>query len=110
MCGIVAYVGNKLCRQIVLDGLARNFLCCSQSQASAAREVSIHHDKVVLHLDDDVIAVTHALEVALAKPHAGDNLFYSVWLRFAIGKQQSNREQRHEERHDPEANVFHTTE
>ena len=41
----------------VLDRLRRNLLGVLHRQPRAAREIGIHDDEVVLHLDDDVVAV-----------------------------------------------------
>ena len=39
--------------------------------AGAAGEVGVHHDEVILHLDDGVVAVAEVGEISLAEPDAG---------------------------------------
>src|SRR5688572_17456484 len=58
----------------VLDRLRRNLLSVAYRQSGAAREVSIDDDEIILHLDNDVIAVARILYFALTEPHAGSNL------------------------------------
>ena len=60
----------------VLHRLGRNLLDIREGGPCPAGEVGVHHDQVVLHLDDDVVAVAEILQIALAEPDPRPDLLY----------------------------------
>ena len=65
----------------VLHRLAGEPFDIGQRGAGAAWKVGVHHDQVVLHLDDDVVAVAQVHQVALAEPYPRHDLFHRPRLR-----------------------------
>jgi hypothetical protein len=91
----------------VFNRLGRDLPGVRQHGARAAREIRVHHDEVILHFDDGVVAVALVFDVALAKPHAGRDLFDGVGLRVAAGEKESEAEQGAETGSQPEPDACH---
>src|SRR5260370_32191722 len=91
----------------VLHGLAGNLLGGVHRGASAARKIRIHHDEVILHLDDGVVAMSQGLDFAFAKPHAWNNLFYGAGRDIACGHEKGHRAQEGEYTQYPDTAFNH---
>src|SRR5215470_14680105 len=87
-----------VCIEDVLHGLRRDLFDVRHGRAGAAGVIGIHDDEVVLHLDDDVIAMAILVEIALPEPDARDDLLD----RFEPGI-RSGGEYRHEGERDERA-------
>ena len=68
------------------------------SGARAARKVGVHHNQVILHLDDDVVAVAQVLQIALAKPDARQDRLYGFGLGVCAHDKQGRGHQHGEKR------------
>ena len=68
----------------VLDRLRGGLLDIEQAGLRAAREIRIHDDHVVLHLDPDVVAVALVFDFSFAKPDAGRNHLHVAGRRAKI--------------------------
>src|SRR5215469_3551083 len=73
--------------------LGGDFLGVGDGGARATGKVGIDDDEIVLHLDDDVIAMPFMHEVAFAEPDTGHDLFEAVRLSIAAGEQVAEAEQ-----------------
>src|SRR5437016_2062495 len=82
MVAVMVRVENILHR-LVGDALGR-----LHGQARADGVVGVHHDEVILHLDEDVVAVTLPLDVALAEPDAGGDQLDLIGLRVRAGREE----------------------
>src|SRR5689334_2051609 len=74
--------------------LPRNSLDVGHSSSGAAGIVGVHYDEVVLHLDDDVIAVPILIEVALPEPDARNDLLDGFKLALRSGGNQRHEGER----------------
>ncbi len=88
MIAVVVRIEDKLHR------LRRNFRSIGQNCSRAAGEVCIHDDEIILHLDDAVVAMPLAQDIAFAKPYAGRDQLYSVGLSITSGDYKAERKQR----------------
>ena len=88
--GVVAVVVRV---ENVLDGLAGKLLRVGRGQARAGGEVGVDDDEIVLHLNDDVIAMPLLLDVAFAEPNAGYDLLNSVRLRGYAGREEDGNDE-----------------
>jgi len=59
-----------------------------QREQRAAGGIGVDHDQVVLHLDDDVVAVAEVGQIALAEPDAGHDKFDLTRLSLGAGRQK----------------------
>src|SRR5437016_927456 len=87
MIAVMVRIEDKLYR------LRRNFRSIRQNCSRAAGEVRIHNDQIILHLDDAVVAVPLAQDIAFAKPYAWGDQLYCVGLGIASGDDKAERKQ-----------------
>jgi len=72
----------------IFHGLRRKLPRILHGEARAAGKVRIHHDQVIGHLDDHVVAVSEMLDIAFAKPHSGGDAFGRIGLRGSFGDEK----------------------
>src|SRR5262249_60688816 len=73
----------------------------------AAWKIGVHDDEVVAHLDDDVVAMTLALEVSFAEPHPRHDLLDRAGLRARAGDEQRQQRESGKPCCDARANGSH---
>ena len=59
----------------ILHRFGRDLFRVGHSEPRAAWEIGIHNNEVILHLDDDVVAVSEILDIAFPEPNARHDLF-----------------------------------
>ena len=59
-----------------------------QREQRAAGGIGVDHDQVVLHLDNDVVAVAEVGQIALAEPDAGNDEIRLTRLSLGAGRQK----------------------
>jgi hypothetical protein len=86
----------------VLHRLRRDAFGVGHRSPRPARKIRVHHDEVVLHLDDHVVAMAQVLDVALAEPHTrrhhADRFRNRVRTRGEKGKAAQGGKRHQEER------------
>jgi len=77
----------------VADRFGGEFADVGESGLRAAREVGVNDYQIVFHLDDDVVAMALAFDVAFAKPDALDDFLDCVRLGIGLGDEDAGGEQ-----------------
>src|SRR5205085_8460764 len=72
-----------------------------------ARKIRVHHDQIIFHLDDDVVAVPQVLQVAFAEPDARNDLLHRSRLRVTCRDKKRQRYQNCKRSQDPHASLHH---
>ena len=72
----------------VLYRFRGNRLDVRHERPCAARVVRVHDNQIIGHLDDDVIAMAELIQIALAKPHAWNDLLNGFQLGVGAGRHE----------------------